>query len=123
MTDAAAIAAELNALRLPGVRFDTATRTIEAGYKFGGRTIPMVKVLVTDRNAVRPVALGVRMLRAIYARHPTDFQWRQRQIDRLAGTDRLRAAVEQNTVDALLAEWDRDAARFGESVRPYLIYR
>jgi uncharacterized protein YbbC (DUF1343 family) len=123
LTDNAAIAAELNALRLPGVRFDTVTRAVEAGFKFGGQTIPMVKVLVTDRNAVRPVELGVRMLRAIYARHPTDFQWRQRQIDRLAGTDRLRSAVEQNTVDALLADWNADAARFGASVRPYLLYK
>ena len=71
--------AELNALKLPGVRFDTATRTIEAGYKFGGQTIPMIKVRVTDRNAVRPVELGVRMLRAIYARHPKEFQWRSRR--------------------------------------------
>jgi uncharacterized protein YbbC (DUF1343 family) len=122
MTDNAAIAAELNALQLPGVHFDTATRTIEAGYKFGGQTIPMVQVHVLDRNAVRPVELGVRMLRTIYARHPTDFRWRTPQIDRLAGTDRLRAAVEQNTVDALLRDWDRDAARFSELVRPYLLY-
>jgi uncharacterized protein YbbC (DUF1343 family) len=123
MTDNAAIAAELNALRLPGVRFDTATRTIETGYKFGGQTIPMIQIRVTDRNAVRPVALGVRMLRAVYARHPTDFQWRTPQIDRLAGTDKLRAAVEQNGVDALITQWDADAARFAAAVKPYLIYR
>ena len=123
MTDNAAIAAELNALKLPGVRFDTATRAIEAGYKFGGQTIPMIKVRVTNRNAVRPVELGIRMLRAIYARHTTDFKWRERQIDRLAGTDRLRAAVEQNTVDALIKEWDADAVKFAKMVKPYLLYR
>ena len=123
MTDNAAIAAELNALKLPGVRFDTATRTIEAGYKFGGQTIPMIHVRVTDRDAVRPVAAGIRMLRTIYARHPKDFQWRVPQIDRLAGTDKLRAAVEQNSVDALIKQWDADAARFADQVKPYLIYR
>jgi uncharacterized protein YbbC (DUF1343 family) len=123
MTDNVAIAAELNGLALPGVRFDTTTRTIEPGYKFGGQTIPMLEVSVTDRNAVRPVTLGIRMLRAIYARHPKDFQWRVPQIDRLAGTDKLRAAVEQNGVDALIAQWDADAARFAQQVKPYLIYR
>jgi uncharacterized protein YbbC (DUF1343 family) len=123
MTDNAQIAAELNARKLPGVHFDTATRTIEAGYKFGGQTIPMIAIRVTDRNAVRPVELGVRLLRAIYARHPKDFQWREKQIDRLAGTDRLRAAVEQNTVDALIRSWNADAARFAARVKPYLIYR
>jgi uncharacterized protein YbbC (DUF1343 family) len=121
MTDNAAIAAELNGLRLPGVRFDTATRTIEAGYKFGGQTIPMIHVRVTDRNTVRPVEVGIRMLRAIYARHKTDFQWRS-SIERLAGTDKLRAAVEQNTVDALIDEWRKDAVRFGSLVKPYLLY-
>ncbi|MFL5606710.1 MAG: exo-beta-N-acetylmuramidase NamZ domain-containing protein [Gemmatimonadaceae bacterium] len=123
MTDNAALAVELNALSLPGVRFDTATRTIEPGYKFAGQTIPMLKLRVTDRNAVRPVELGIRMLRAIYARHPNDFKWRERQIDRLAGTDRLRTAVEQNTVDALIAEWNADAVRFGAMVAPYRIYQ
>lgn len=123
MTDAGAIADELNARRLPGVHFEATTRAIEAGYKFGGMTIPMIKVRVLDRNAVRPVEVGVRMLRAIYARHPTDFKWRIPQIDRLAGTDRLRAAVEQNTVDALLREWESDAVRFEAMVRPYLLYR
>ena len=122
MSDNAAIASELNALKLPGVRFDTATRAIEAGYKFGGQTIPMIKVRVTNRDAVRPVELGIRMLRAIYARHTTDFKWRERQIDRLAGTDRLRSAVEQNTIDALIREWDADALRFAALVKPYLLY-
>ena len=123
LKDNAALATELNGRRMPGVRFDTATRKIDSGYKFGGQTIPMIRVSVTDRNTVRPVEVGIRMLRAMYARHPQDFQWRQRQIDRLAGTDKLRAAVEKNTVDELIKEWDADAARFAQMVRPYLIYR
>ncbi len=132
LTDNVAIAAELNALKLPGVRFDTATRTIEPGYKFGGQRIPMIHVRVTDRNRVRPVELGIRMLSAIRRRHPTEFKWREpsvnaagrtRSIDRLAGTDALTKAVEQNTVDALIRQWNADALRFSTLVRPYLLYR
>jgi len=122
MTDNVAIAAELNALKLPGVRFDTVTRSVEPGFKFGGQTIPMVAVRVVDRNAVRSVEVGIRMLRVIYARHPKEFQWRLPQIDRLAGTDKLRAAVEQNGVDALMAQWNADAAQFALKVKPYLLY-
>jgi len=122
LTDNAAAANELNQLKLPGVRFDTATRTIEAGAaKFAGQTIPMIQVRVTDRNAVRPVEVGIHMLRVLFARHPKDFQWRQ-SIDRLAGTDKLRAAVEQNTVDALITDWREQAKRFSELVQPYRIY-
>ncbi|MFY7923237.1 MAG: exo-beta-N-acetylmuramidase NamZ domain-containing protein [Gemmatimonas sp.] len=132
LTDHVAVAASLNAMKLPGVRFDTATRTIEAGYKFGGKTIPMIKVSVTDRNAVRPVELGIRMLRAFYAAHPTQFTWREptvnaagriKGIDRLAGTDRLTKAVEAGTVDALVTQWDADAVKFAAQVKPYLLYR
>jgi uncharacterized protein YbbC (DUF1343 family) len=62
-------------------------------------------------------------LRAIYARHTTEFQWRMPQIDRLAGTDALRAAVEQNKVDELLKKWNAGSAAFAKQVKPYLIYR
>ena len=68
----------------------------------------MIQVRVTDRNAVRPVEIGIRMLQVIQAHHPKDFQWRG-SIDRLAGTDKLRLAVDQHTVDALIKEWQADA--------------
>lgn len=132
LKDNVAIAAELNALKLPGVKFDTATRTIEPGFKFAGQTIPMIRIRVTDRNAVRPVELGIRMLRAFYAHHPTEFKWREpsvnaagrtKSIDRLAGTDQLTNAVEQNTVDALIKQWDADAVKFAAQVKPYLLYK
>ena len=132
LKDHVAVAAALNAMQLPGVRFDTATRTIEAGYKFGGKTIPMIKVSVTDRNRVRPVELGIRMLRAFKAAHPQEFAWREpsvnaagriKGIDRLAGTDQLTKAVDAGTIDALIKQWDADAKRFETMVKPYLIYR
>ncbi len=132
LTDNAAIAKELNGLKLPGVKFDTATRTIEAGYKFAGQTIPMIRIIVTDRNAVRPVEVGIRMLRAFYAHHPNDFKWREpsvnaagrvRSIDRLAGTDQLTKAVQDNTIDALIKQWDADAVKFAAQVKPYLLYK
>jgi len=132
LTDHVAVAASLNAMRLPGVRFDTATRTVEPGYKFGGKTIPMIKVSVTDRNAVRPVEMGIRMLRVFKAAHPKEFAWREpsvnaagriKGIDRLAGTDQLTKAVDEGTIDALIAQWNADAKRFETQVKPYLIYR
>ena len=123
LTDAGAVARELNALALSGVRFDSTSRTIDAGggYKFGGKTIPMIHVSVTDRNIVRPVEVGVRLLRAIYVRHRAEWQWRG-SIDRLAGTDELRHAVEQGTVDALLAKWAAEAEQFDMESRPYRLY-
>jgi uncharacterized protein YbbC (DUF1343 family) len=123
LADAGSIAREMNALALPGVRFDSTSRTIEegGGYKFGGKTIPMIALSVTDRNRLRPVEVGVRLLRAIYVHHRDVWQWRP-SIDRLAGTDDLRHAVEQGTIDALLAKWSREAADFQTQTRKYWIY-
>ncbi|HEX4469635.1 MAG TPA: DUF1343 domain-containing protein [Gemmatimonadaceae bacterium] len=123
LTDAGEIAREMNALALPGVHFDSASRTIEqgGGYKFGGQTIPMIDIAITDRNVVRPVEVGVRLLRAIYLRHRAEWEWRP-SIDRLAGTDELRRAVEQGTIDALLGDWARQATEWQNQTRRYWIY-
>ena len=121
LSDAGAIAREMNAMALPGVRFDSTSRTIESGFKFGGKTIPMIELTVTDRNALRAVDVGVRLLRAIYVHHRAEWQWRS-SIERLAGTDELRAAVEQETIDALLAKWAREAGEFQEQSRKFWIY-
>ena len=81
----------------------------------------MIELSVTDRNALRAVDVGVRLLRAIYVHHRAEWQWRP-TIERLAGTDELRSAVEQGTIDALLAKWTREAGEFQERSRKYWIY-
>jgi uncharacterized protein YbbC (DUF1343 family) len=91
--------------------------------KHGGLTIPMIEVIVTDRERVQPARVGARMLQTIRARHPNEWQWRVGSIDRLSGSDELRAAVEAGTVDALLARWDAEAREFAAKRQPYLIYR
>lgn len=123
LTDAGAIARELNTLRLPGVRFDSTSRTMEPGFKFAGQTIPMIEVVVTDRERIHPVEVGVRLLNAIHTHHRSEWQWRMPQIDRLAGTDALRAAVDAGNVDALIARWDAEAAAFAQRRAPYLLYQ
>jgi uncharacterized protein YbbC (DUF1343 family) len=125
LTDAAAIAHALNAMHMPGVRFDTTTRTIARGEKFGGRTIPMIAVRVTDRDVIRPVEVGVRLLRAIRARHPRQWRWRSNGIEELSGSRRLRAAIESpkaSAVDRLLADWRTESAQFTRDVARYRLY-
>jgi uncharacterized protein YbbC (DUF1343 family) len=124
LSDAGAIASEMNSMSLPGVHFDSTTRTIEAsgGYKFGGKTIPMIRVSVRDRDALRSVEVGIRLLRAIYARHRSEWQWRP-SIDRLAGTDELRRAVEEGNIDSLLKKWSTESKRFEEASRAFRLYQ
>jgi uncharacterized protein YbbC (DUF1343 family) len=124
LTDAGVIARELNAKGLAGVRFDSTSRTVEAGYKWGGQTIPMIHVTVTDKNAVHATTVGLQMLRAIYVRHQKDWQWRTGSIDRLSGGDRLRAAVERDGgIEALLPVLERESREFERSTAQDRLYR
>jgi uncharacterized protein YbbC (DUF1343 family) len=123
LTDAGAIARELNAMPIRGVRFDSTSRTIEKGRKWSEQTIPMLAFTVTDRDALDPVEAAVWALRVIYRRHPADWKWLP-TIDRLAGTTALRSAIESgdDAVRALLARWKRESDDFAARRKPYLIY-
>jgi uncharacterized protein YbbC (DUF1343 family) len=123
LSDAGAIARELNAKRLPGVRFDSTTRTIAAGAKFAGRTIPMIEITITDRDAVRSPELGAHMLRAIYKRHPRQFRWQEQGIERLSGSRALRQAVErEGGVEALVPVWRRESEEFASATARFRLY-
>ena len=124
LTDAGQIARELNRKRIPGIVFDSTSLTIEPGFKFGGQRIPVVVIAVSDRDLVRPHVVGLQLLRAIYARHPQDFVWRTDAVDRLAGSDRLRKAVERDGgIERLIPKLDRESGQFAKRMAPYLLYR
>jgi uncharacterized protein YbbC (DUF1343 family) len=130
LTDAAAAARELNALGLPGVRFEATRRAVRAGEKFGGRTIPMIDVVVTDRDRVEPVEVGAQMLRVLYRRHPGAWRFQARGLEELSGTADLRRTVTAagtpdagaRALDALLRRWRSEAAAFQAATREYWLY-
>ena len=116
------VIAALNGRSLPGVRFEAVAFAVAPGAaKFGGATLPGIKLVVTDRGTYRPVRTVLTLIDEIRRLHPAEFAW-SGSMDRLAGTNRVRQAIEGGTLPALLIEWDRDAQRF-ESIRsPYLLY-
>jgi uncharacterized protein YbbC (DUF1343 family) len=116
------VAKAMNAMRLPGVRFDAITMpVIPTAAKFKGQTIPGIRFVVTDRQAYRPVRTSLLLIDEIRRQHPRDFAWSP-TIDRLTGSDEVRLAIEGGTLPALLDEWDREAADFRESRKPFLLY-
>lgn len=118
----AEVIAALSARELPGVRFEVVSFSVrETAAKFPGRTLPGIKLVVTDRESYRPVRTVLTVIDEIRRLHPAEFAW-SGSIDRLAGTDRLRRAIEEGTLPALLAEWDREADRFRSVRSPYLLY-
>ena len=123
LSDAAQIARIMNAKSLGGVRFESVQRRIARGEKFGGETIPMIHIVVTDRNKLRSSEIGAHLLREIYVRHPKQFRWQQGAgIEELSGSRALRNAVEKGGITALLANWSRQSADFARDAAPVRLY-
>ena len=126
------VADSMNALGLAGVRFEAMDYAVRPdGRKYGGEVLHGVRFIATDRESYRPIAATLFFMELVRRLQPDDFQWRSSgggetpvtySLDRLAGTDQARAAVEAGTVGELLTRWDQDTARFREMRKPYLLY-
>jgi len=116
------VARIMNERRLPGIRFEAITMPVApTAAKYKGLTIPGIRFVITDKRAYRPVRTSLLLIDEIHRLHPTDFAW-TRSIDRLTGSDKVRLAIDAGRLAPLLDEWDREAAAFVESRRPYLLY-
>jgi uncharacterized protein YbbC (DUF1343 family) len=123
LTDASAIAAAMNNRRLGGVKFEATTRKIGRGETFGGESIPMLHLVVTDRDAIRSTEIAAYLLREIYARHPKQFRWQAGAgIEELSGSRSLRSAVEKGGVEALLSQWRQASSEFVRRATPFRLY-
>jgi uncharacterized protein YbbC (DUF1343 family) len=121
--NATEVARVMNAGNLPGIRFDAITLPVEAtAGKYPGQTINAIKFNITDRQAYRPVRTALLLIEEIRRQHPKDFAWRP-SIDRLTGSDKVRAAVENGTLGLLLEQWDKEAAEFKESSKAFYLYQ
>lgn len=91
--------------------------------KHAGIELQGLQFRVTDRARYDPAKLAIALLVAIRATHPTEFQFRSGQFDRLASGSELRQAVEAGKSAAeIWAPWDADLDRFRTFRAKYLIY-
>ena len=123
---------EMRALGLPGVRFEAVRIPVARdGRRFPGDSIPGVRLVVTDRARYRAVRTAMLLIDTIHRLRPNDFAWAGanarepgvRTVDRLAGTDQFRLAVDAGTLHTKFAEWDRQADAFRTLREPFLLYR
>jgi uncharacterized protein YbbC (DUF1343 family) len=106
----------------PGVRARPAGFRPMAG-KYAGEECAGVFLHVVDRDAVRPVGLGVRLLSAVARLHPDRLRFRLPHFDRLAGSDGLRRdLLAGRDADGILAAWHRELAAFLPVRERYLLY-
>jgi uncharacterized protein YbbC (DUF1343 family) len=117
------LAAELNARRLPGVRFEP-FRT-GTGSRRGGA----VRLVLTNVRAFQPATTAVHILDAIRTTHPGALRFTpprtggRYRFDLVWGTDRVRRAVEQGVPAGEIARWwSADRQTFLTVRQRYLMY-
>lgn len=118
--DGKAWAEKLNERKLDGVTFEPVEFTPESrrwkGEKCGG-----VKVLVTDRDKLKSVAMGIHMLQTVAELYPeqvkiTDYA------ERLMATPELRKRLPQETADDIVKSWQADVDAFKALREKHLLY-
>jgi uncharacterized protein YbbC (DUF1343 family) len=119
------LARRLNAYGLPGVRFEAATFTPHApgDDKWPDTEVRGVRFVLTDRTTYDPTRAAVAAL--IEARRLSGARWRwiPTHFDQLAGTDRLRLAIDAGrTLDEATAPWAAQLADFARLRQAYLLY-
>src|SRR4051794_18467809 len=70
--DGAALARELTAMSLPGIRFE-ATEFTPSSSNFAKQRCGGVRLTITDRNALKPVATGVAIALVLHRLYPHEF--------------------------------------------------
>ncbi|HEV3030717.1 MAG TPA: DUF1343 domain-containing protein [Polyangia bacterium] len=128
--DGARLAARLEALALPGVRF-RALSFRPMFHKFAGRSCGGVQLHVTDRPAFRPYRTGLALLAAARGEAPDEFRWRTEPyefvadppaIDLLTGSDAARRAIEGGaSLDELASDFAEFERSFAERRAPHLL--
>ena len=117
-----ALAARLNEERLPGCRARPAAFTPTFS-KYRGETCGAVELHITDEASFRPVAVAVAVLAAARELHPDEFRFDADRFDRLAGTRRLREAIERGDPwRGIVASWTADVTTFLERAAPFRLY-
>jgi uncharacterized protein YbbC (DUF1343 family) len=123
--DGEALARALAAYDLPGVRFEAVVFTPRdpGDDKFVGQEVRGVRLVVTDRASYDPTVTAVAALLAARRLAGDHWEWRIAHLDRLAGTDRLRAAVEEGLpLESIVAPWTAERARFDATRARWLLY-
>ncbi|HVG30342.1 MAG TPA: DUF1343 domain-containing protein [Pyrinomonadaceae bacterium] len=129
--EAAKLARELNALDLAGVYF-RACHFQPTFQKHAGQTCGGVQIHVLDRNSFEPVITGVAVVKVIRELYAEQFLWKnppyeyvfdQNPFDVIAGTDKLRGAIESaRSLGEIKAIWAEGLKAFRELRRGFLMY-
>jgi len=119
--DGAGLAAALNARGLPGIRFYPVAFTPAAGAKLGGQSCHGVFMIVTDRDRLRPVRVGLEIASALSRLYGQQFKLEDAAtlFASKAILARIRAGEDPAAIEA---SWRADEDRWRTIRAKYLLY-
>ncbi len=114
------VAAHLNRLNLPGVRFQARRFRPQASI-YKGEVCEGLDILLINRDSFDPVLMGVEMLAAVLKFHPEKFQLET--VMRLLGSDEAAARLKRGESGrAILAAMRSQLDEFLRTRAAYLLY-
>jgi len=118
--DGMRLAEALNARRLPGVRFYPVQFTPTSS-KFANELCQGVFIVITDRDAVRPMRVGVEVASALHQLFPGRFEidLAQRLYGSVTGLTRIKSGDDPA---AIASSWSGGEARWRLLRARYLLY-
>ena len=122
--DGDALAEAMNGYGLTGVRFEPVrfTPNAPADGKFDGVEVEGVRLVATSTE-YDPTQAAVALLVETRRMSGTQWGWLQAHFDRLAGTDRLRRAIDAGAdLDEIRSGWRDELEAFKRVREQYLIY-
>ncbi len=118
--DGKKLAAALERAGLAGVTFSPARFTPKTS-KFKGEPCGGLRIGITDREALRPVKLGIVLAETLDRLFPGKFQ--VEKVNRLLKNDRVQAMIEKGLpFPRIQSTWRKDLASFREERKKALLY-
>ena len=124
--NAAATVAILRDREISGARFfvESFTPVNPTDQKYGGQTIPGIKITVYNRSNLQAARVGAALLWAINKTAGSKLTIRNRDFDQRFGSPSVREALLRgDDPDVLIDREYKSAYAFREATRQYLIYR
>ena len=124
--NAAATVAILRDREISGARFfvESFTPVNPTDQKYGGQTIPGIKITVYNRSNLQAARVGAALLWAINKTAGSKLTIRNREFDQRFGSPSVREALLRgDDPDVLIDREYKSAYAFREATRQYLIYR
>ncbi len=127
--DGKTLAEEMNSLGLNGVTFEsidfipTTITSPSNPPKYVGENCSGVYIKVTDKNKFEPVRTGIALLVSLQKLFPEFEIKKNKFLDKLAGTDRLRIAVQRGeSAQEIIESYQQELNYFNAVRKNFLLY-